>query len=114
MSSPTARSLKEARKLGLTAQVVERWNPHSKTRHDLFDCIDIVAVHPDCGIIGIQACAGASHAARAEKIRQSVRMQAWLASGGRAEVWSWSKRGARGKAKHWTLRREEIRKDGAK
>lgn len=111
--TPTARTLQAARELGFTAQVVERWNPHSKTRHDLFDCIDIVAMRPGVGIIGIQACAGASHAARVEKIRQSERMQTWMESGGLVEVWSWAKRGARGQTKKWVLRREEIRKDGA-
>lgn len=107
MSSPTQRSLAECRKRGWIAQVVEKWNPHARVRQDLFNCIDIVAITPD-GILGIQACAGASHAARAAKMRAEPKTLAWLKAGAFLTVWSWSKRGPRNKAKHWTLREEVI------
>jgi hypothetical protein len=106
-TSPTQRTLAECRKRGWTAQVVEKWNPHAKIRQDLFGCIDIVALTPD-GILGIQACAGASHAARAAKMRAEPKVAAWLSAGGLLTVWSWSKRGARGEVKRWTLREEVI------
>ena len=105
--SPTQRTLAECRKRGWTAQVVERWNPHARIRQDLFGCIDIVAL-TDTGILGIQACAGASHAARMAKCRAEPRMWEWFYSGGHFEVWSWAKRGARGKRKVWTLRTEGV------
>jgi hypothetical protein len=35
-------------------------------------------------------------------------LQDWLKAGGRFEVVSWAKRGARGKRKVWTVRREEL------
>jgi len=107
MSSPTQRTLAECKALGLTAQVVEKWNAYAKVRVDLFDCIDVVA----CGegyILGIQACAGASHAARMAKAKASPRVAAWIAGGGQFEVWSWSKRGPRGKRKKWTCRKERL------
>ena len=44
MSSPTQRSLKYLRDLGMIAQVVERWNPFAKIRQDLFGWVDIVAM----------------------------------------------------------------------
>lgn len=105
--SPTSRSLAECRALGLQAQVVERFNHYTKTRLDLFDCIDVVA----CGegfILGIQACAGASHAARMAKAKASPKIAGWLAGGGLFEVWSWAKRGGRGKRKVWTCRKERL------
>ena len=108
--TPTERTMKEARKLGFTVAVVERWNPRVKIRQDLFGCIDLIAMKPGVGVIGIQACAGASHAARKAKLLAEPRMWEWLDSGARAEVWSWAKRGPRGKRKTWTLRREEIRR----
>lgn len=105
-TSPTQRTLAELRKRGQTAQVVERWNPHARVRVDLFGVIDIVAL--GTYILGIQACAGASHAARVTKILAEPRARQWLQAGARLECWSWSKRGARGKAKRWTLRVEAI------
>ena len=111
MTSPTQRALKDLRTLGFTAQVVERFNPHAKVRQDLFGCIDIVAVREGCGILGVQACAGASHAARRAKSLDEPRLRAWLAAGGRFEVFSYAKRGGRGERKRWQLRREELTAD---
>lgn len=108
MTSPTQRTLALARELGFQAQVVERWNMHARVRVDLFGVIDIVAVHDDCGIVGIQACAGSSHAARRTKAMETDGIRRWLSAGGRFEVWSWAKQGPRGKRKVWTVRREEL------
>ena len=57
-------------------------------------------------IVGIQCCAGASHSARRAKILAEPRAAAWVEAGGRLELWSWAKQGARGKRKTWTLRVE--------
>lgn len=115
-TSPTQRTLAECRKRGIVAQVVERWNPHARVRVDLFGVIDLVAIVPRVvtihgqaiagQIVGIQACAGASHAERRTKILAEPRARQWVEAGGRLELWSWSKRGDRGKAKRWTLRVE--------
>lgn len=109
MSSPTARTLKLARELGFEAGVVERYNSFTKQRNDLYGCIDLILCRPGVGIIGVQACAGASHAARKAKMLAEPRLRTWIESGGRAEIWSWAKQGGRGKRKVWTCRREEIR-----
>lgn len=42
--SPTQLSLRWARSMGYTAQVVEHWNPHARIRQDLFGIIDILCV----------------------------------------------------------------------
>ena len=47
--------------------MVERWNQYAKVRQDLFGFVDILAVRPN-EILAVQACAGASHAARRDKI----------------------------------------------
>jgi hypothetical protein len=113
VSSPTARTLAKLREEGWTAQVVERFNPYSKTRVDLGGGIDIVAwssLGPETlsGIMGVQACAGASHAARRDKLLALPSMREWVAAGARLEIWSWAKQGARGARKLWTLRREAL------
>lgn len=108
MTSPTQRTLALCKDLGYEAQVVERWNQYARVRIDLFGCIDIVATHPGVGVLGIQACAGASHAARRTKAMAEPRLVKWLEAGGRFEVWSWSKGGGRGERKVWRVRREEL------
>ncbi len=102
MMSPTARSLALLRSEGYTAQVVEYFNRFSKTRKDLFGCIDIVAVHPELGILGVQATTGAHHAERLKKAK-GCNIGPWLHQAG-FEVWSWSKK-ADGK---WHCRREAL------
>ena len=106
--TPTARSLQYIRGMGFTAQVVERFNPFAKVRQDLFGCIDLIACIPAVGILGIQACAGASHAARRAKAIAEPRLRDWMRCGGKFEVWSWTKRGPRGKRKAWSLRRDVV------
>ena len=114
MSTPTSRSLVECRNRGWECQVVERWCQYSRRRIDLFGCIDLIAIVPHDEILGfgsilaIQACAGASHAARRTKILAEPRMAKWLDAGGLLQIWSWAKRGARGKRKVWCLRVEAI------
>ena len=105
--TPTARSLEFARRQGWLVDVVERWIAPARIRKDLFGCIDLVVL-TDAGILGVQACAGASHAARREKALAEPRLRRWLEAGGAFEVWSWAKQGPRGERKVWTLRREPI------
>lgn len=106
--SPNKRALDDLRTMGFTCQTVERWNSFARKRIDLFGCIDIVAARDGIGLLAVQACAGASHAARRTKSLAEPRLRVWLMAGGRFEIWSYAKRGARGKAKKWELRREEI------
>ena len=128
MSSPTSRTLAVLRKEGLRCQVVERWVAQARRRVDLWGFIDIVAMEgkfvaitpelmipADTGsIIGIQVCAGASHAARRTKILKDCRHDAilWLACKGKIQIRSWSKRKHKlkngKKVDRWTERIEQI------
>ena len=105
--TPTARTLKMLRKQGYECGVVERYNSFTKQRHDLYGCIDLIAVG-NGRIIGVQACAGASHAARRSKALAEPRLKTWLESGGQFAVISWAKRGGRGERKLWTARVEYV------
>jgi hypothetical protein len=107
--SPTQRARAHCKASGWTSQIVERFNIYAKVRQDLFGVIDIVVLDgAGGGPLGVQVCAGASHAARRTKALAEPRLKEWLASPARFEVWSYSKTGARGKRKLWTLRREPI------
>lgn len=112
--SPTQRTMAELRKRGWTAQVVEHRVPRVNILRDLFGVIDVVALAPGVFnleapyILGIQATSGVNHAARRDKILTEPRARQWVEAGGRLELWSWSKRGDRGKRKLWALRVEAF------
>lgn len=60
-------------------------------------------------LVAIQATASAAnHAHRRTKILSEPRAKQWVEAGGRLELWSWSKRGAAGSRKPWTLRVEAF------
>lgn len=109
MSSPTQRTLAELRKRGYTAAITEHFNPHARVRQDLFGFIDILAVHPKGELLAIQTCSGegGDPAARVTKIL-ALPVARLLACHCSIEVWSWARRGARGKRKLWTLKEESL------
>ena len=116
-NSPTQRSLAYARAQGWPVAIVEHWNPHAFIRQDLFGVIDLLVLDDEPGVLGVQACAGNSHATRRTKITDllsepdgshPLALRKWLEKHNRLEVWSWSKKGARGKRKKWEIRRERI------
>ena len=108
MSSPTARTLAQLRSDGWTAGVVEKCVPHSFIKQDLFGCIDIIAVKPGEGCIGIQACVVGDQTKRMKKALDEPRLRAWILSGQRFEVWGWALHGGVGKRKLWGVTRRPV------
>lgn len=108
-TTPTQRTLAECRRLGWQAAVAEKWIAQTKQRKDLFGFIDIVALTGD-GILAIQATSGSNVAARERKIRTecSEPAKAWLAAGGRIEVWGWRELKKKVDRKSWQVRRVEV------
>jgi hypothetical protein len=105
VSSPTSRTLERLRKLGWTAQVVERWNAYAKIRQDLFGCIDIVAVKAsEVGVLGVQCTSRSNMSSRVRKCHCSPVMATWLDARNGLQVWGWAK--VRGR---WEATVEEIR-----
>src|SRR3990167_6595315 len=110
-TSPTQLSLKELRKRGYMASVVEKFNPWVKVRQDLFSFGDILAVHPERKeFLLIQATTGegGNVAERVRKVGGHKNAKVWVEAGGKVFVWGWAKRGKAGKRKMWTLREVEI------
>lgn len=112
--SPTQRTLRYLRQQGRICGIVEKFNPHvgpHGIRQDLFGFIDIIALDPERGIIGIQSCGQdfAQHRRKITEERTDI-VAEWLKSGGKVELWGWRKlklkRG--GKAMRWQPRIEEI------
>lgn len=117
--SPTQRTLRALKEQGMVCAIVEKWNQyageHGK-RVDLFSIIDILALDPIRGVVGIQACAGSGYSEHYKKltIEKCQETTDWLSTPGtKLEIWSWRKvklqRG--GKAVRWKPRVEEITLD---
>lgn len=114
--SPTQRTLSALRDLGRVCDIVERRLPKRPSApfgstHDFLGFIDIIALEPGRGIVGVQSC-GQSFSEHRRKIVEECNQAAheWLRSGGRIELWGWRKLKVKrgGKAVRWTPRIEEI------
>ncbi len=105
MTSPTARSLKYLRDLGYTCQVVEKFNMFSKKSVDLFNVIDLVAIHSDyVGVLGVQVTTRGHLQERANKCIAEPKMKIWLSAKNRLEVHGWGLVGKKGKRKTYQLK----------
>lgn len=109
--SPTQRTLRALRDQGRVCAIVEKWNQHvgpHGIRQDLFGIIDVLALDPERGVIGVQSC-GEAFAAHERKLleERTIACIDWLSTPGTAlELWGWRKvklkRG--GKAVRWSPR----------
>jgi hypothetical protein len=88
--SPTVRSLAHLRKTCQAVQVVERWNSFTKTRHDLFGFIDIIAIR-DGETIAVQSTSWGNISSRAKKIAESELVEHVRSAGWRILVHGWKK-----------------------
>ena len=106
--TPTQRTIRELRKMGRRCAIVEKWNSHAKIRQDLFGVIDVLALDPERGVVGVQSC-GNSFSAHYKKLTEERADECieWLETPGTVlELWAWRKvklvRG--GKAMRWQAR----------
>lgn len=74
--SPTARTLEIYRRDGWYIDTVERWNPHTKTRHDFCGFADLIAYKGD-QTHAIQATSTGNMGARFKKIIASEQAAAF-------------------------------------
>jgi len=93
-AKPFAANLASTKMLeaeGWTVGTVEQRIPHTFITRDLFGFLDLMAMAPSRGLMGVQATGGGNMAARVAKIRLEARAGIWLASGGRIQVHDWVK-----------------------
>jgi hypothetical protein len=100
--------LKLLRREGYTVAVVERWNAFARRRQDLFGFIDLVAVHDERGIVGVQTTSAHNLRARIAKIQNEPQALAWLRAGGRIEVHGWRRSKPGSRRKEWVVERRTI------
>lgn len=89
----TQKTLKLLRERGYLAQVVERWQPNTFRRIDLFGIIDIVAIR-DGEILGVQSTSMGARLEHVKKITGECREQtlAWMRSGAKFLLVCWKKK----------------------
>jgi len=114
-TSPTQRTIRELRNQGRRCAIVERFNsfagPHG-IRQDLFGIIDVIALDPERGVVGVQSC-GQAFAAHERKLLEERADECidWLSTPGTVlELWGWRKRKLKrgGKAERWSPRVREF------
>jgi hypothetical protein len=88
--TPTQRTLAMLRTDGWTCEVVEKWNPAVKRRHDLFGIFDVLAIR-DGETMGVQVTSYSNVAARIRKIAESEHIAAIRKAGWRVCVHGWHK-----------------------
>jgi hypothetical protein len=104
MSSPTKRTLALLRKQGYVVEVVEKRVPGCLVSRDLFGIADVLAVHPEQGIVLLIQATTADHFAnRLRRVQEQSVLPSLLAAGVRVEIWAWAKR-----AGQWHVRREAL------
>lgn len=117
--SPTQRTLRALRDQGMVCGIVERFNPYAGLhglRQDLFGCIDIIALDPQRGVLGIQSCGQAFSEHKRKLLEERYQeVTDWLATPGTVlELWGWRKvkmkRG--GKAMRWKPRLARLTLEG--
>jgi hypothetical protein len=111
--SPTQRTQKYLRDHHYVVANCERKLPCTPAGYrgrlitqDLFGLFDTMALN-EHRLLAVQSTSGSNHPHRVNKILGSDVPALWLRYAD-IEVWSWSKRGPRGKRKMWTLRRTMI------
>lgn len=118
--SATQRTLRALRERGLVAAVVERWNAHAGIRQDLFQIIDIIALDPVRGVVGVQSTTGQQMPDHRRKLleEKAQATRDWLTTPGTSlELWGWRKvkrrrkDGSWGQGEFWEPRIEIVRLD---
>ena len=122
------RSKELLEKQGFSVWIVEKWQSYFKKnlkpgepsgiRVDLFNMADLVAIKEgQSGVVAVQACGEdiMPHIAKLlgfddgeTKVEGNKYLPIWLKTGNPFFLWSWRKRGERGKRKTWQLREIEF------
>lgn len=100
--TPNSRSLQLLRAEGFQAEIVERFNTWSSTRHDLFNVFDVLAVG-NGRTVAVQATTSGHVADRRKKLQASPVVALALAAGWQIEIHGWY--GAR---RNWQVRRVKL------
>ena len=88
--TPSQRSIKHLRDDGYQVANVETFNYFTKRKHDLFGCIDLLAIG-NGETLAVQVTSKSNMSARVKKIEESEALPEMLRSGWRVIVHGWWK-----------------------
>lgn len=88
--TPSQRTVAHLRKLGYQTANVEFFNYFTKRKHDLYGCIDILAIG-NGETLAVQVTSKSNMSARIKKIEESEALPEMLRSGWRVIVHGWWK-----------------------
>ena len=88
--TPSQRTVAHLRKLGYQTANVESFNYFTKRKHDLYGCIDILAIG-NGETLAVQVTSKSNMSARIKKIEESEALPEMLRSGWRVIVHGWWK-----------------------
>lgn len=100
--SLTARSTAHLRDLGYLVATVEHYNSFTRRKHDLFGCIDLLAIG-NGETVAVQVTSKSNLAARRHKIEEAEAYPEMLRSGWRIVLHGWFKENNR-----WKLKEVEL------
>jgi len=102
MVSLTAKSKAHLSDLGYLVATVEHYNAFTKRKHDLFGCIDLLAIGNN-ETVAVQVTSKSNLSARKHKIEEAEAYPEMLRSGWRVILHGWYKEGNR-----WQLKEVEL------
>jgi len=116
MRSPTARTKNFFELQGAAVAIVEKWIPIPKhpgggIRKDAWGA-DML-VRQGSLLMAVQSTSGSIHAHRVEKCLANPEIVNWLHTGVGFYIYSWAKRGPRGKRKVWTPKVTQLIENGS-
>ncbi len=100
--SLTARSTALLRERGYQVATVEHYNAFTKRKHDLFGCIDLLAIG-NGETVAVQVTSKSNLAARRHKVEEAEAYPEMLRSGWRVVLHGWFKENNR-----WQLKEVEL------
>ena len=98
----TARSMALLRERGYTVATVEHYNAFTKRKHDLFGCIDLLAIG-NGETVAVQVTSKSNLAARKHKVEEAEAYPEMLRSKWRVILHGWFKEGNR-----WQVKEVEL------
>jgi hypothetical protein len=102
MTNLTVRSKAHLVELGYLVATVEHYNAFTKRKHDLWGCIDLLAIG-NKETLAIQVTSKSNLSARRHKIEETEAYPEMLRSGWRVILHGWYKEGNR-----WKLKEVEL------
>ena len=88
--TPSQRTIKHLREQGYLVATVEHYNSFTRRKHDLFGCIDLLAIG-NGETLAIQVTSRSNMSARIKKIEDNLALPEMLRSKWRILVHGWDK-----------------------